>query len=218
MFELPGLDKSIFSSDGLAFLPNILTPEFVVRKYATREKLAEILLADLGDEVSTSPYLIVRNIHDDISIYQPFQYPAATGALSFTSDLRWLKVNQPKFNQERRAFQPASLGEREKRLRTFSNIGGYTTVFISGDSPSYILKESSSLPRVIGLRSASVKSIGTFHTATCDRGFVSLDERVSACFKNPNPRLMFLRHQSGFVNFLHILVLVTLDGPFDALI
>lgn len=44
----------------------MLSADYAARRSAARETLTEILVADLGDEVSTSPYLIV-SFNDDIA-------------------------------------------------------------------------------------------------------------------------------------------------------
>lgn len=59
MFRLPNLKKPVFVADGLSFLPPFLSPEFTVRRSLAREHLTEILVAELGDSVYKSPYLIV---------------------------------------------------------------------------------------------------------------------------------------------------------------
>lgn len=68
---------------------------------------------------------------------------------------------------------------RETMLRRHENVGGYSTVFKAGTSPCFILKEASTVPRVISLRGKSVQSLTGFHTASCDRGFAYLDADVS---------------------------------------
>jgi cleavage and polyadenylation specificity factor subunit 1 len=68
---------------------------------------------------------------------------------------------------------------REGTLMAMRDVCGYSTVFQRGASPSFILKESSSAPRVISLKSKAVKSITRFHTSGCERGFAYLDADVS---------------------------------------
>lgn len=63
----------------------------------------------------------------------------------------------------------------ESTLLAMDNINGYSTVFQRGSSPSFILKESSSAPRVIGLSGKPVKCLTRFHTSSCVRGFAYLD-------------------------------------------
>jgi cleavage and polyadenylation specificity factor subunit 1 len=56
---------------------------------------------------------------------------------------------------------------------------GYSTVFQRGASPCFILKESSSSPKVIDLGGGAIKSLTRFHTSACQRGFAYIDAEVS---------------------------------------
>lgn len=56
---MPDLSKSVYVAEGLCFVPPVLSADYAARRSAARETLAEILVADLGDTVSKSPYLIV---------------------------------------------------------------------------------------------------------------------------------------------------------------
>jgi hypothetical protein len=49
-------------ANGLSFLPPFLTSDFNVRRSIARERLVEILVAELGDATHKSPYLIVGRI------------------------------------------------------------------------------------------------------------------------------------------------------------
>lgn len=59
VFNLPNLSEAGFSSAGLSYLPSSFGPDFVVRRAAAKETLVEILVADIGDSASVSPYLVV---------------------------------------------------------------------------------------------------------------------------------------------------------------
>jgi cleavage and polyadenylation specificity factor subunit 1 len=59
VFELPNLEQPVYSTEALPFLPGTISDSFVPRRYATKETLAEILVADIGDSIVKSPYLIV---------------------------------------------------------------------------------------------------------------------------------------------------------------
>jgi cleavage and polyadenylation specificity factor subunit 1 len=109
-------------------------------------------------------------------LYEPFKYPYDTQSQSFTSDLKWRKISQPnlaKYSEEPEVEKETS--GREAMLRRLKMVGGYSTVFQAGASPSFVLKEASSMPRVVPLREKAVKSLGSFHTAYCDRGFIYVD-------------------------------------------
>lgn len=62
MYALPDLRTPIFVAEGLCFVPPTLSPDYAARRAATRETLVEILVADLGDATSRSPYLIVSSL------------------------------------------------------------------------------------------------------------------------------------------------------------
>jgi cleavage and polyadenylation specificity factor subunit 1 len=75
-------------------------------------------------------------------------------------------------------------------MRAISNLGGYSTVFLPGGSPSFIVKSAKSTPKVINLQGLGVRGISSFHTAGCDRGFIYADvegvARVSQFPSNSN--------------------------------
>lgn len=60
-------------------------------------------------------------------------------------------------------------------MRACANIGGYATIFLPGASPSFILKSSKSMPRVVGLHGLGVRGMSSFHTEGCERGFIYAD-------------------------------------------
>jgi cleavage and polyadenylation specificity factor subunit 1 len=60
-------------------------------------------------------------------------------------------------------------------MRAISNLGGYSTVFLPGGSPSFIVKSAKSTPKVINLQGLGVRGMSSFHTAGCDRGFIYAD-------------------------------------------
>src|SRR4051794_38847324 len=114
--------------------------------------------------------LQLRSSTDDLTIYEPFQYPASTTS-TFTSNLRFRKVpglHLPKYNEEE------SL-DRVGRLRVLPNIGGYATVFMPGASSSFIIKEATSLPHVISLRGSGVQGFCGLNRRRCEAGFAYVD-------------------------------------------
>jgi cleavage and polyadenylation specificity factor subunit 1 len=56
---LPDLSKPVYVAEGLSSIPPHLSADFVAKKVASREALTELVVADLGDTVYSSPYLIV---------------------------------------------------------------------------------------------------------------------------------------------------------------
>lgn len=71
VFALPDLSKPVYVAEGLSSIPPFLSPKFVGRRGATRESLAELVVADIGDAVDKTPYLIVRKL---ISFHVIHQY------------------------------------------------------------------------------------------------------------------------------------------------
>jgi cleavage and polyadenylation specificity factor subunit 1 len=66
----------------------------------------------------------------------------------------------------------SELEDKIRPMRAIADLGGYSTVFLPGGSPSFILRSAVSIPRVIGLRGCGVRGMSSFHTAGCDRGFI----------------------------------------------
>jgi cleavage and polyadenylation specificity factor subunit 1 len=62
-----------------------------------------------------------------------------------------------------------------KPMRAITNVGGYSAVFLPGGSPSFVLKSSKSIPKVISLQGVGVRGMSSFHTSGCDRGFIYTD-------------------------------------------
>lgn len=60
-------------------------------------------------------------------------------------------------------------------MRVIADLGGYSTVFMPGSSPSFIFKSAKSSPKVLGLQGIGVRGMSSFHTAGCDRGFIYAD-------------------------------------------
>lgn len=188
-------EQPSFIAEGLGFLPSLLTADYVARRGAAKATITEILAADIGDSTSKSPHLIVsfprvscsiradlyqiRTSTDDLVLYRAFHYPTRSSSDSWTKNLRWTKLPQqhlPKFTEE--ATIDTEDARRESSLIALGNVCGYSTVFQRGASPAFILKESSSLPRVISLGGSPVKGLTRFHTSACQRGFAYIDVDV----------------------------------------
>jgi cleavage and polyadenylation specificity factor subunit 1 len=123
----------------------------------------------------------VRTSTDDLIIYKAFHHPSRAHSDPWTKNLRWVKLPQqhlPRYSEE--PAMDAEDAGRESTLIALSNVCGYSTVFQRGGSPSFILKESSSAPRVISLSSKAVKGLTRFHTSSCERGFAYIDADVSS--------------------------------------
>lgn len=66
IYNVSDLSKSVFVAEGLTHAPPYLSAEYRLRRGMARDSFKEILVADLGDRISQSPYLIVSCL-DEIS-------------------------------------------------------------------------------------------------------------------------------------------------------
>jgi hypothetical protein len=83
VYELPNLEKHIYAADGLALLPPTLG-DVVPRRQTGKEILTEILVADIGDEISKSMYLIVSALQYTASIPANQERSAPKMMISFS--------------------------------------------------------------------------------------------------------------------------------------
>ena len=123
--------------------------------------------------------LQIRNSTDDLVIYKAFHYPTRASSDPWTKNLRWIKLSQqhpPKYTTE--LDDPEDNVGLRSTLVPLDDVCGYSTVFQKGTSPAFILKEASSVPRVIGLHGKAVKALTRFNTSECQKGFAYLDADV----------------------------------------
>ena len=59
IYSLADLSVPLFAGEGLSYLPPFLSSDYTARRGTARESLKQLLIADLGDADSSSPYLIV---------------------------------------------------------------------------------------------------------------------------------------------------------------
>ncbi|PHH63058.1 hypothetical protein CDD81_6303 [Ophiocordyceps australis] len=176
IYELPDVAKPVFVAECLTSIPPVLSADYAARRGASRESVSEILVADIGDTVSQAPYLIVRHCTDDLTLYEPIRYPGNGASIGLEATLAFKKCangvlaqdadTTPRDESEPRRFVP---------LRRCANIGGLSTVFLPGPCPSFVVKSSKSIPRIVGLEGLGVRGMSTFHAEGCDRGFIYAD-------------------------------------------
>lgn len=178
VFSLPDL-TSVYTLPNLPHLPPILAADAVARRVGTKATLTELLVADLGQDSATEPYLIVRTAMDDIVLYEPFHYPLRPNEDSWHSSLHFRKVPFsyiPKYNEQLSDAQTPPL----KRIQ----VGGYHAVNIPGGPTNLLMKESSSLPKVLEVRDTQSSQRATVmspvHRPGCEHGFLTInaDEEV----------------------------------------
>jgi len=103
-------------------------------------------------------------------LYEPFQHPSVSSP-SFTTNLRFRKVpglHLPKYNNDEALEKPG-------RLRVLPDVGGYASVFMPGVSASFLIKEASSLPRIVTLRGKGVRGFCGLNSRKCEAGFAYVD-------------------------------------------
>ncbi|KAH7001198.1 CPSF A subunit region-domain-containing protein [Ilyonectria destructans] len=178
VYALPDLSEPVYVAEGLTYIPPFLSPDYTHRRGMARETLSEIMVADLGDSVSQQPYLILRNSTDDLTIYEPLRNhsegtePTLKATLSFKKSANsTLAITPVEATGDDAVQQP-----RFVPLRACANVDGYSTVFLPGPSPSFVIKSSKSIPRVVGLQGLGVRGMSPFHTEGCDRGFIYADD------------------------------------------
>lgn len=66
----------------------------------------------------------------------------------------------------------------QEPMRAISDCNGYSTVFLPGESPVFIVKSASSPPRLLTLRGETVQSLMGLSTSNCRAGFAYLDQKV----------------------------------------
>lgn len=180
IYDMDDLSQPVYVAEGLTSAPPFLSANFAGRKAAAKETLTEILVADLGDVVAKSPYLILRHDTNDLTLYEPVSYrESSTGAAPLSDTLCFKKsTNSTIAKRAPEAAKEEDDSTEQHRfvpLQPCENVGGYSTVFLSGDSPSFVLKSAKSIPRIVGLQGQGVQGMATFHTEGCDRGFIYAD-------------------------------------------
>lgn len=184
VFSLPDL-QPIYLPPSLAQLPPVLSLDGAQRRTGAKEALTELLVADLGQQRSAQPYLIVRTAVDDVILYEPFSHPQPKESDSWVSNLRFRKVPMsyiPKYND--------TLAEEESNrsppLKTIQ-VGEYFAVALPGAPPLLLIKEPSGLPRILEVRPTRgahrVTVLSPMNRQGCERGFtvVSPDGNLQEC-------------------------------------
>ncbi|KKA26290.1 hypothetical protein TD95_000089 [Thielaviopsis punctulata] len=173
VYQLPNLETPVFAAEGLAFVPPVFSAETgTSRRGVVQEELKEIVVADLGDRISQAPYLILRSSFDDLIVYSP----VTVGDVSdLSASLRFIKLANHKFASGS-ASDDTPNQQHHVPLRVCSNIGGYSTVFLGGPSPAFLLRDSKSSLHVVGLQGLGARGFSAFHTENCERGFVYVDD------------------------------------------
>ncbi|KAI6887186.1 protein CFT1, partial [Hortaea werneckii] len=174
VLALPDLEL-VYATPTLPFLPPVLWPNMAQRR-GGKEALTELLVTDLGAKDVKRPYLIARTSLDDLAMYEPFWYTGdnSNPKSSGFEGLRWRKVPNtyvPKYDEN----LDTDAADARPALLKAAEIGGRHCVYVPGSSPSLLVKESTSLPRVLGLRSSAVNSFTTINRDGLHDGFALVE-------------------------------------------
>ncbi|KAK3675759.1 mRNA cleavage and polyadenylation factor subunit [Recurvomyces mirabilis] len=186
VFALPSFERVMVAA-GLPFLPPVLTPDAPLRRGA-KATLTEILVADLGNEGVSRPFLVLRTAMDELVFYEPFYYDSEAAAVveegkqAGFGNLRFRKVPNtyvPTYDDEAEADEDGDVATRPQSLRAMC-VGGRHVVYVPGGrSPSFIIKDPGSLPKVLGLRlPPEVKALQTLAPLSapgCEQGFALVE-------------------------------------------
>lgn len=90
------------------------------------------------------------------------------------AELRFVKTQNP--------IVPGVRLDNEVTLKSslisLNNVGGYACVFMTGISPTFIMKDSKGTPKLFRLAAEGVRNLSTFHTSNTERGFLYVDLEV----------------------------------------
>ncbi|KAL3455560.1 CPSF A subunit region-domain-containing protein [Aspergillus heterothallicus] len=166
IYRLP--DAQLISViEGVSCLPPILSNELPKRS-TTRERLVQVVVADLGDSWSHMPYLILRTETDDLVVYRPFINGSSSEG---EAGLRFFKESNHALPSI-----PTKVDDEQSHSKPFAilpNISGHCSIFMPGPSAGFIFRTLAASPHFIRLKGGHVGGLGCFSTP--DKGFAYLD-------------------------------------------
>ncbi|KAI5780740.1 CPSF A subunit region-domain-containing protein [Peziza echinospora] len=190
IWDLENTSSPCWISDQFSTLPPIMPVEpptghgHLHQQFKSTAKcdIREILVANLGDQISKEPWLIARTMEDNLIFYKPFLYTRTAANSGSKEDsksspvLRFSKSNNPRIAIPFISGDNVSkVGLKYRPMIAINDLGGYSTVFMPGNSPSFIIKTSKSTPRIHPLSGTAVRSLSSFHTRSAERGCVYVD-------------------------------------------
>lgn len=179
IYDTSSLAQPIYVNKGIPYLPSKLSSEPLPKHWREQATITEVLVADLGDDISSSPHMLLRTSTDDVVIYEPYcsanePSDAISGTLAFKKIPNHVAPKSPS-GAAREAVE-ADTVVRSKPFVVVPNFAGLKSVFIPGSSPAVIIKTATSMPQMYSLRLTLVKALSSFNTADCPNGFAFIDE------------------------------------------
>jgi cleavage and polyadenylation specificity factor subunit 1 len=179
IFSLPDLELRL-AIPTLSHLPPVLSADAAQRRAGAKETLTELLVCDLGQRGVTSPFLVMRTAIDDVVLYEPFRYPRPGARDNWYMNLRFRKVPLsyiPRYNE---SVLEAGSNARQPPLKSM-RIGEYSAISIPGALACVLLKESSTVPKVLEVRgaqaSSQVTTLSPIHRAGLEHGFMHINDQ-----------------------------------------
>ena len=125
VFALSELEKPCYVTEGLSFLPPVLTVDYMPRRSAAKATITEILAADLGDATTKSPHLIVSSLIEPEGLANCDRFARRPMTLSSTKPSTHLHEHRPNYgprtsggsrylNNTSHASQKRSMNRRRK--------------------------------------------------------------------------------------------------------
>ncbi len=172
MLSLPNISIQLFQCDSLPFLPTYLMQDLQLPKHwRNKDELSEILLADLGDETSLQPFLVLRNVTGDVVLYEPFAIPEVVGSFKFTK-----VATKPAQDAEDQTDEDGYQSTKPP-MEVLQDFGGHASVIVPGFHPFVILKQASTMPHIYELAAVNMRSVSPVNLSMCTQGFAFVDDQ-----------------------------------------
>ena len=113
-----------------------------------------------------------------MALYKPCPSSSKEGSHTFSKN-QWQKITTSvAHNQSEYSPVVNAIPETQVEIKTIK-VDKYLSVFVGGEHPRLIIKNTASPPIILDLRSFGMMSMTSFHTPKCERGFVYLSQKVS---------------------------------------
>ncbi|KAL8931936.1 MAG: hypothetical protein Q9216_007019, partial [Gyalolechia sp. 2 TL-2023] len=124
--------------------------------------------------------LLLRSASNDVIIYQPYQSYVPG---SPDKALHFLKLSNPYFTK---TSIDSTYGDDEPKRRepmfAMTDLSGYSTVFIAGEAPTFVIKSASSPPQLISMRETSISSMTRLRRQGLEAGLAYIGHEGSIKF------------------------------------
>lgn len=158
----------------------------------------EICVVALGNK-NSKPLLFVR-LENDLYIYEVFRFHRGNLKMRFKKmqhNIMYSSNETPKYESGNADF--IGIQEKISKIRYFTNIAGYSGLFICGANPYWIFLTSRGELRAHNmLIDGEVLTFAAFNNINCPLGFLYFNKKV----------IVFQDHKNNVINFVNYLILV----------